>query len=168
MQVRQRLQIGTMFADILGKITLFSINLAEAQRLCGLDDPKAIAQKLLGTGLRGVAVRLGSQGTLVADETGLWHIPPCLVDVVDVTGAGNAFTGGFLVGYCEHDGDLVAAGKYGNVAASFMLEQLRTTGTHYAARSSTRQNPTTTPDLNTIRRRNMIRIAYAHSKDIGL
>src|SRR5262249_30927918 len=41
---------------------------------------------------------------------------------VDVTGAGNAYCGGFLVGLAE-TGDLGQAGRYGAVSASFALEQ---------------------------------------------
>eukprot|EP00897_Mesotaenium_endlicherianum_P006241 jgi/Mesen1/5645/ME000286S04855 len=41
-----------------------------------------------------------------------------LLGVVDPTGCGNAFCGGFLVGWLETD-DLLTAGLYGSVAASF-------------------------------------------------
>lgn len=110
-------------AEILSGIDLFSINLAEAQALCQLSDPIAITEKLLATGVAGVALRLGSEGTIVADQSGCWRLPIYPLAVVDVTGAGNAFTGGFLVGYCTSDADIVRAGQYGAVAASFMLEQ---------------------------------------------
>ena len=50
------------------------------------------------------------------------YIPAVAVgDVVDQTGAGNTYCGGFLVGYCR-EGDVVAAGCYGAAAASFTLE----------------------------------------------
>jgi len=45
-----------------------------------------------------------------------------LVEVVDVTGAGNAYCGGFLVGYVE-TGDVRMAAMYGAVSASFAVEQ---------------------------------------------
>lgn len=43
--------------------------------------------------------------------------------VVDATGGGNAFLGGFGAGYQE-TGSFVEAAKYGNVAASFIIEQV--------------------------------------------
>jgi ribokinase len=46
--------------------------------------------------------------------------------IVDVTGAGNAYCGGFLVGLAE-TGDLGQAGRYGAVSASFALEQFGAT-----------------------------------------
>lgn len=43
--------------------------------------------------------------------------------VVDTTGAGNAFLGAFAIGW-QHSGSYVEAAKYGQVAASFMIEQV--------------------------------------------
>ncbi|KAJ9606324.1 hypothetical protein H2200_009285 [Cladophialophora chaetospira] len=43
--------------------------------------------------------------------------------VVDTTGAGNAFLGGFIAGWVK-TGDAVEAAAYGNVASSFALEQV--------------------------------------------
>ncbi|KAK6512078.1 hypothetical protein TWF481_000975 [Arthrobotrys musiformis] len=43
--------------------------------------------------------------------------------VVDTTGAGNSFLGGFAIGLVE-TGDVIEAAKYGSVAASFMIEQM--------------------------------------------
>jgi len=110
-------------SEILPHIDLFSINLSEASRLCQLTNPEQIVKKLLATGLSGVALRAGSAGTIVADQTGAWRIPAYTLEVVDVTGAGNAFTGGFLVGYCESQSDIIAAGQCGAASASFALEQ---------------------------------------------
>ena len=110
-------------ADILSHIDLFSINLAEASQLCATAEPKAIVDKLRSTGVKGLALRLGSKGAIVADRQTTWEIPTYPVEVVDVTGAGNAFSGGFLVGYCEVGADIAAAGVYAAVAASFALQQ---------------------------------------------
>jgi sugar/nucleoside kinase (ribokinase family) len=43
--------------------------------------------------------------------------------VKDPTGGGNAFCGGFCAGYIFERGDFMEAAKYGNVAASFVIEQ---------------------------------------------
>ncbi len=108
---------------ILARIDIVSLNVAEARALCGLTEPRAITRKLLAAGADVVVLRLGAEGTLVADGHAAWHIPIYPVEVQDVTGAGNAFTGGFLVGYCESGGDIRRAGCCGAAAASFMLEQ---------------------------------------------
>ncbi|MER3513180.1 MAG: carbohydrate kinase, partial [Chloroflexota bacterium] len=43
--------------------------------------------------------------------------------VVDPTGAGNAFSGAFLVGYLETN-NLLTAGLWGSVAASLIVEKI--------------------------------------------
>lgn len=43
--------------------------------------------------------------------------------VVDPTGGGNAFCGGFCAGWILSGGDVVTAAVYGNIAASFVIEQ---------------------------------------------
>lgn len=44
--------------------------------------------------------------------------------VIDPTGGGNTFVGGFLYGYLEGKGDLDVAASYGNVAAGLAVEQV--------------------------------------------
>jgi sugar/nucleoside kinase (ribokinase family) len=43
--------------------------------------------------------------------------------VVDVTGGGNAYCGGFLVGWVEH-GDIIQAAARAAVSAAITLEQV--------------------------------------------
>ena len=63
----------------------------------------------------------GSLVTLAAAGT-VEYVSAVPVAVVDQVGAGNAYCGGFLVGWLE-TGDLRLAGKYASVAASFLVEQ---------------------------------------------
>lgn len=102
---------------------ILSLNLAEAQSVCGESQPRAALRCLHQAGARLVALRLGQAGALVSDiqRNQVWRIPALSVPVVDPTGAGNAFSGAFLVGYVE-TGDLVTAGLWGSVAASFIVE----------------------------------------------
>ena len=44
--------------------------------------------------------------------------------MVDETGAGNAYCGGFVVGYVESGGDSLVAGRYGTVSSTFALTQV--------------------------------------------
>jgi sugar/nucleoside kinase (ribokinase family) len=127
-------------AEILSCIDLFSINLSEARRLCQLTNPAQIVERLLATGVKGLALRSGSEGAIVADQNSVWQVPPCAVDVIDVTGAGNAFTGGFLVGYCESESDITIAGRWGVASASFALQQF---GPPQEIDSTTRQQAET-------------------------
>jgi len=86
-------------------------------------EPDQQLEQLLGCGFECVALRLGSIGSLVGASTIRRHIESVPVTVVDETGAGNAYGGGFVVGYVESGGDPVTAGRYGAVAASFALTQ---------------------------------------------
>jgi sugar/nucleoside kinase (ribokinase family) len=80
----------------------------------------AIAMRELGA--RAVIIKLGGSGCLVMDRDGsTWRIPAFPADATELTGAGDAFCGGFLVGLAE-TGDLVRAACYGTVSASFVVE----------------------------------------------
>jgi sugar/nucleoside kinase (ribokinase family) len=113
-----------LFGQLAPLLDVFSPNLLQAQRLTGLEDPRQVVRALLAAGVRIAVLRMGKAGSLVAGPSG----PPVAVPavpvrrVVDVTGAGNAYCGGFLVGLAE-TGDLEKAGRYGAVSASFALEQ---------------------------------------------
>jgi len=110
--------------QLLPQVDVFSPNLIEAQRISGLIDAEQIAKILLEEGARCVAIRMGEAGSLVADKEGThFWIPVAPVEgIIDVTGAGNAYCGGFLVGYAE-TGDPLQAARKGSVSASFALEQ---------------------------------------------
>jgi sugar/nucleoside kinase (ribokinase family) len=113
-----------VFAAVAPLVDVVSPNLLQARRLTGLEDPPQVAAALLAAGVDVVALRMGEAGSLVASR----DRPPVRVvawpgaKVVDVTGAGNGYCGGFLVGLAE-TGDLAQAARYGAVSASFALEQ---------------------------------------------
>jgi sugar/nucleoside kinase (ribokinase family) len=66
---------------------------------------------------------MGANGSIVAGQGQCWQIPAVPpAELVDVTGAGNAYCGGFLVGLGEKLGVLEAA-LYGAVSASFAIQQ---------------------------------------------
>ena len=109
---------GIAHADIV------SPNLHEAQTMYGIQDEREIIRRLLADGVKVAALRMGELGSLVArgGEGRAHYIPAVKVDaVVDQTGAGNTYCGGFLVGFCR-EGDVAEAGCYGAAAASFTLE----------------------------------------------
>ena len=90
----------------------------------GIADELELMRRLLADGVKVAALRMGELGSLVArrgaDEA--TYIPAVdVAELIDQTGAGNAYCGGFLVGWCT-TGDVVTAGCYGAAAASFTLE----------------------------------------------
>jgi cytidine kinase len=112
------------FRAALPGVDIVSPNLLEAQQIYGLDDPHTLVRAMLDDGAPVVALRLGAAGSLVGTrESDTLHvIPPVPVpEIIDQTGAGNTYCGGFLVGWLA-TGDVCQAGCYGAVAASFALE----------------------------------------------
>jgi sugar/nucleoside kinase (ribokinase family) len=75
-----------------------------------------------------VVIKLGSRGALVYERAGdsAWHVPALPVDVVDVTGAGDSFCGGFMAEYAR-SGNMIAAAAHGTVSASFAIQDYGTT-----------------------------------------
>lgn len=120
---------------------IFSPNLVEVESMIGLSDPHEQIRGLVAAGASIIALRMGEMGSIVhrADTGETWQIPAVPTTVVDPTGAGNAYCGGFVVGWCE-TGDLQLAGCYGAVAASFLIEQIGLPPAHssYAAEAQKR------------------------------
>ena len=109
---------GIPHADIV------SPNLHEAQAMYGSADELELMRLLLADGVNVAALRMGERGSLVARRGAreAHYIPAVSVaELIDQTGAGNAYCGGFLVGW-QQTGDVAAAGCYGAAAASFTLE----------------------------------------------
>ncbi|KAL8740565.1 MAG: hypothetical protein Q9190_006748 [Brigantiaea leucoxantha] len=79
---------------------------------------------------RTIVVRLGEQGCYIAQPAKEKYLPAYYIGgqaqehVMDATGSGNAFLGGFCVGLLDHSGCIEDAVAYGTVAASFALEQV--------------------------------------------
>ena len=70
-----------------------------------------------------VLIKVGKEGSIlyIREKDELIKIPPYPAEVVDPTGAGDAFCGGYLVGYCKTNSPIKAA-IYGTVSSSFIIE----------------------------------------------
>jgi sugar/nucleoside kinase (ribokinase family) len=109
--------------ELLQIVDVFSPNNYEAKFITGVQDCHQAANILANFGANIVAIRCGIDGSFVRDQNGvIWHIPAISERVIDVTGAGNAYCGGFLVGLvCNESAKL--AGLCGAVSASFAIQQ---------------------------------------------
>ena len=76
------------------------------------------------TGNGVVVVRCGEHGCMLASRNSeyVWKAPYHMGEVVDTTGAGNAFLGGLVKGHHETS-SWAEALDYGTIAASFTIEQ---------------------------------------------
>ncbi len=82
----------------LEHLDLFIPSLIEARSITGEARPAAAAAALRAHGVRFAIVTDGPRGAWVDHDDYRGHIPAFEVDTIDTTGAGDAFTGGVLVG----------------------------------------------------------------------
>jgi sugar/nucleoside kinase (ribokinase family) len=87
------------------------------------DDLWQCAEALGAMGAKLVVLKLGARGQYVyeTDSRRKWHVPAYAAKVKDVTGAGDAYCGGFLVGLAL-TGDPVEAALHGTASASLVIE----------------------------------------------
>jgi sugar/nucleoside kinase (ribokinase family) len=111
----------------LGRIDIFFANDEEARLLSGELNLIAAGQALIRYGPSLVLLKKGEHGALVFGRGFVFGVlaHPC-AHVIDPTGAGDSFAGGFL-GYLDRAGSLARrevrrAAVYGSVLASFAIE----------------------------------------------
>ena len=110
-------------AAVLKDIDFIFPNREEALLMSGTDDPYLAAALIRAFGVKTVIVKLGSQGCLIAADQALIHVPaPSVACVVDTTGAGDAFCGGFLAATLWGI-ELITAAKIGHTAAAAVIGQ---------------------------------------------
>jgi Sugar kinases, ribokinase family len=73
-------------------------NYGEASMLTGETDPERIADRLLAEGVGTAVIKMDAQGCFVKNREVAFHLPACTVEVVDMLGAGDCFTAGWLAG----------------------------------------------------------------------
>jgi sugar/nucleoside kinase (ribokinase family) len=83
--------------ELLPLVDLFLPNGEEAARISGADDA-GTAIAVLAQQVGAVAVKLGGGGGIARRDHEIVRLPPVEVDVVDTTGAGDAFDAGFVYG----------------------------------------------------------------------
>lgn len=95
-------------------------------RLAALPEPalQALCRTL---GVPVVIVTLGKRGCFVSEPGRGTAIPGHLgIQVLDTTGAGDAFVGGFAAGLVRHEGDVLAAARAGNAVAALSVTKFGT------------------------------------------
>ncbi|MEK6977869.1 MAG: sugar kinase [Candidatus Hydrothermarchaeota archaeon] len=81
--------------EVLAYVDIFLPSAEELEVLLGLEGREAVAEHFSDL-VEVVAVKEGMEGATVIYKGEVRHIPPLDVEVVDTTGAGDAFNGGFL------------------------------------------------------------------------
>lgn len=119
--------------DVLKRIDLLFINDEEAMQLADEWSVVMAAEKLLRMGPKFVVVKRGEHGAILFGPHITLFVPAVLLAaVVDPTGAGDTFAGGFM-GQLSRTGELDRAGlasalTWGTVMASFTVEAFSVEG----------------------------------------
>jgi len=92
-------------------------NLEEAQILTNLEEPEHIVKNILKRGPRIVVLKLGGGGCMVGTEEKIFMEPSVKVEVIDSSGAGDAFDAGFITGYLA-GWDLRRAAHFANIVGA--------------------------------------------------
>lgn len=112
---------------VLERTDVLMVNDEEARQLANEHNLPRAARAIRALGPRAVIVKRGDSGALLFHESGVFAAPAYPLDeVIDPTGAGDSFAGGFM-GYLARVGDLSPAAVrvamiYGSVMASFCVE----------------------------------------------
>jgi ribokinase len=90
-------------------------------------------------GVATVIVTLGGKGCFISQSSGATALPACPgIKVMDTTGAGDAFCGGFAAGLVKFSGDTIAAAKFATVVAGLSVTKRGTAPAMPTAREITR------------------------------
>ncbi|HYX91989.1 MAG TPA: PfkB family carbohydrate kinase [Myxococcaceae bacterium] len=114
--------------ETLRQVDLLLVNDGEARQLAGEHNIVRAAQAIRALGPKRLVIKRGEYGALLFDDEHVFSCPAFpLQDVVDPTGAGDAFAGGFLghlarTGGVDHH-SLRQAMVVGSVMASFTVER---------------------------------------------
>jgi sugar/nucleoside kinase (ribokinase family) len=109
----------------LSHVEIFSPGVPETRMLLGARPLAEALKEFADRGPPIVALRRGAAGSLIYDREArrMLQVPAAPANVVDMTGAGNAYCGGLLVGWVEHARLDVAAARAA-VSAALTLEQI--------------------------------------------
>lgn len=108
---------------VLGQIDVLCPDVNEVCEITGRSPLREGIAALLEWGAPVIALRMGARGSRVFTAAGdAYAVPAFPTTVVDTTGAGNAYAGGFVVGLAD-GGDVTEAAAKAAVSASFAIEQ---------------------------------------------
>ena len=88
-------------SQLLGHVEQILLNQEEAQALTGTNELEKAAKTLLKIGLKTVIIKRGAEGVFAMTSNKKFSVPAYSVKVVDTTGAGDAFSAGFITAQLE-------------------------------------------------------------------
>ncbi len=122
--------IGRMKSPIKD-VDVMKVSDEECLLLTGAEDYQKGAEELLAMGPKLIAVTLGGEGVFILTGTGKGQVPAFPSQVVDTTGAGDSFWGGFLSQLLRREkkveamdwSELLECARYGNARAGLCVRK---------------------------------------------
>jgi len=106
---------------IIEKSSIVFLNASEIRVITGKEYKKG-SHVLIEKGAKTVVITLGDKGCYLRDTEGEYRVKAKKIDVVDTTGAGDAFSAGFLYGLISGR-DIVESGRLGNRVAALCIRK---------------------------------------------
>jgi sugar/nucleoside kinase (ribokinase family) len=113
-------------APCLPHLDLLFVNEDEVRMLAGVSDPVEAARAIRSAGARCIVLKLGAAGCSVFWEGGECSVPAFRCEVIDTTGAGDCFTGGFLAAI-HRGASLAEAARFANAVGALSVSALGST-----------------------------------------
>lgn len=116
----------SLLKPVLPHTDIFLPSYNEARELTGKEDLAAIARVFLDAGVKLVGIKLGPEGSYFRTAEREIRLPAYPVEVVDGTGAGDAFVAGFVFGWLR-GWDLEQIGRFANAVGGLATTAAGTT-----------------------------------------
>ena len=116
--------------ELVKRVDLFCINFNEARAISGMDgsDLISMSKAILQLGPKSLIIKDGEHGSHYFDSNNHFSMKAIPVkEVIDTTGAGDAYIGGILMGIMQGL-DILESMKHGAVTASFCIEGVGVNG----------------------------------------
>ena len=110
----------------LPHVDIFLPSLTEAEHLTGLSEPSDISNFLRNYGIHTVGIKMGERGSFVSTPEEQFSVPAYSVNIVDATGAGDAYVAGFLAG-TVNGWDLTKTAELASATGAACVTEIGTT-----------------------------------------
>lgn len=117
--------------QLIKGVTHAQIVIGNDYEICRLLKITGLTQKQILKKRALLITTFGSKGSEILTAEKKWRIPPIYVEqIIDPTGAGDAFRAGFLAGYLKNF-NLGICGRMGSVCAAYAVEKIGTQKHHF-------------------------------------
>ncbi|WP_051259771.1 carbohydrate kinase [Peptoniphilus mikwangii] len=124
---------------LLNNVYFLKANKYEAEflskvKIDSLEDAKKSAKKIIEQGVNSVVITMGDEGSLYADEKDMLHVSSNTMDIVNASGAGDAFMAGYVYSYIK-DYKLTERMKFATASSRIALMSEKTNSEKFTVKN---------------------------------